>query len=158
MELRCYRRGMALTDEQRGPRAAWLYRHRVARFGSGAGGLTALSEELRSRGAFRAPDTIKGWEAGKSPIPADAVPPLEAIFRDEIPVPPKPVSQADLVAALAAQTAAITELIALVRPLVAESADSIEARLRSLETAAKLRGQSAGGAPRVRSAPRATTG
>lgn len=149
---------MALTDEQRGPRAAWLYRHRVARFGSGAGGLAALGEELRGRGAFRAPDTIKGWEAGKSPIPADVVPHLEEVFRDEIPVPTRPVSQADLIAALAAQTAAITELIALVRPLVAGSTDSIEARLRSLEAAAKLRGQSTGGAPRGRSAPRATAG
>jgi hypothetical protein len=151
---------MALTDEQRGTRAAWLRRHRIARFGSGQGGLAALSEELRVRGAFRGPETIKGWEASddRSPIPVDVVPHLVEIFGDPYPAPLKPVTTADLVAALAAQTQAITELIALVRPLVAESGESIEARLRSLETAARLRVPEGDAARRGRSAPRATTG
>lgn len=57
----------------------------------------------------------------------------------------------------AALVAAINDLVLLLRPIV-EQADSIEARLRSLETAAKLRGPGVGAARRERSAPRATTG
>lgn len=104
---------MALTDEQRGPRAAWLYHHRVARFGSGVSGQEKLAAELRARGAYRAPDTIKGWEASdeRSPISPDVLPHLEAIFDDKAPAPKRAITSEDVVSALAAQTEAITALV-----------------------------------------------
>jgi hypothetical protein len=105
---------MALTDEQRGARAAWLYHHRVAQFGPGAGGQQALAEELRQRGLYRAPETIKGWEASdeRSPIPPELVPVLEEIFRDHAPMPKRVVTMEDVVAAMDRQTEAINALVA----------------------------------------------
>lgn len=95
---------MALTDDQRGKRAAWLYHHRVARFGKGEGGLEALAAE---------PDTIKGWEASeeRSPIPPEIVPHLEAIFDDAYPAATRPVTIDQLVAVLWVQTERLSTLI-----------------------------------------------
>ncbi len=104
---------MALTDEQRGPRAAWLRLHRTKDYGSGDGGLEKLSTALRLRGIERSPTTIKGWEASdeRSPIPEDILPVLEELFGEKAP-PRAPTALAgDIVAALREQTRAINDLV-----------------------------------------------
>lgn len=147
---------MALTDEQRGPRAAWLARHRKARFGQGEAGLAALAEALRERGAYRAPDTIKGWESGdeRAPIPPDIVPHLEAIFGEPAPVPKRPVTPEEVVAALAAQTAAINALVARLDLFVGPLGEAVAEMLRAQTAAAIDRPGSgaASGSGRQRSA------
>lgn len=104
---------MALTDEARGPRAAWLRRNRRERFGSGEGGLAKLSDALRQQGLDRSPTTIKGWESSdeRSPIPPDALPVLERLFGEPAPRPVSNATSPELVSALHAQTQALADLV-----------------------------------------------
>lgn len=103
---------MALSDEQRGPRAAWIRRNRLRLYGYGDGGLDKFSKALGSLGIVRSPATLKGWESSdeRSPVPEDLVPVLETLFDDPAPKPLQQVSQADLIAALSAQTEAMNTL------------------------------------------------
>lgn len=120
MELRCYLPGVALTDEQRGPQAAWLNRHIKARFGRGEAALRGLADELEKRGVRREPETIKGWIASqyRSPIPPEIRPHLEELFNDKLPA--AGVSgNGELVEALRDQTVAISALVDQIRDLVA---------------------------------------
>lgn len=87
-------RGMALTDAQRGPRATWLRAHRHKKFGPGDGGLVALAVAMRDIGFDRSWSTYKGWESSdiRSPIPDEAEPYLERLFKEK---PPAPATEAE---------------------------------------------------------------
>lgn len=93
---------VALSDDQRGPRAAWLRRHRIPRFGTGDGGLVKLSKALLELGLDRSWSTIKGWESSdeRSPIPPDALPYLEQLFGESAPRPYVAPSTPELIAAI----------------------------------------------------------
>lgn len=114
------RSDMALTDDQRGPRAAWLANGRKKIFGSGEGGLEKLAAWLGERGLYRAPDTIKGWEASeqRAPIPSDIVEALEELF-GPAPMPKRPVSVEDLIAALAAMVREVLDEVRAIRAAIA---------------------------------------
>lgn len=105
-------RVMALTDAQVGPRAAWLRRHRKAKYGTGDGGLVALAKAMRDLGFDRSWSTYKGWESSdlRSPIPAEAEPYLERLFGEPVP-DPAPILGGDVAAAIDRQTTAITSAI-----------------------------------------------
>lgn len=137
-------RAMALTDEQRGPRAAWLRRHRKARFGSGDGGLAKLSSVLGERGLYRSPVTIKGWEASdeRSPIPAEMLPALEEIFGEPAPRPRPVTGSAELVAAVWAQVEAINQLLERLDALAPGMVELLADRVR--QEAKSPRASSAG--------------
>jgi len=111
---------MALTDEQRGPRAAWLSHGRRRIFGSGEGGLEKLAAWLGERGLYRAPDTIKGWEASeqRAPIPSDIVSALEELF-GPAPMPKRPISAEDLIAAFTALVRDVLAEVSAIRAVVA---------------------------------------
>lgn len=139
-------RPMAQTDLERGPRAAWLRRHRRARYGSGDGGLSQLAAALRDRGFDRSPTTIRGWESndGRSPIPADILVALEELFDERAPRPLEHATPGDLVAALMAQTEAMLALVEELRLDRAERAADREAD-RELANAAGRQGGLASG-------------
>jgi hypothetical protein len=113
---------MSKSDEARGPRATWLKSFRTARFGRGDGGLAALADALGKRGQYRAPGTIRGWEAddAKAPIPAEILPLLEDLFGTPAPAPRQEITSPDLAAAIREQAAAIDREAAAVRELAAE--------------------------------------
>lgn len=125
---------MALTEEQRGPRASWLRKHRLAKFGSGEGGLAKLSAALKRLGLDRSTATIKGWESSdeRSPIPPDALPYLEELFGEPAPRPVVAATPGEMVAALRDQTAALTALAEEIRLSRAEEAVTRQEMMRAL--------------------------
>ena len=144
---------MALTDTQRGPRAAWLYHGRVDKFGSGAGGQKKLADALGTKGNYRAPDTIKGWEAGKAPIPDTLVPTLEILLGQQAPPPVRMITPEDIVGALDRQTAAISDLVTEMRLARERDQDAAAAMLRAAEALLSARLPEAVGASIELAAP-----
>lgn len=142
---------MALTDEQVGPRAAWLRRHRKRKYGTGDGGLVALAKAMRDLGFDRSWSTYKGWESSdeRSPIQPEAEPYLEQLFREPVPAPRVPLTGGDVAAAIDRQTAVISELVTYLR----ETRD-FDVRLAALEAAVALRALPSGGGSPKRGAPR----
>lgn len=104
---------MALTDDQVGPRAAWLRRHRKRKYGAGDPGLVALAKAMRDLGFERAWQTYKGWETSdeRSPIQAEAEPYLERLFGEPVPDPRPIGTGGDVAAAITAQTETLTKLL-----------------------------------------------
>lgn len=151
---------MAKTDEQRGPRAAWLRRHRIAKYGTGDGGLASLSAALKKRGLDRSPTTIKGWESSddRSPVPADVLPDLEALFGDPAPGPAGPdVTAEALLGVMRAQTEAITELVKELRLARERDQDAAAAMIRAAEALLQARRPEGAGASTEPDAPLVTT-
>lgn len=112
---------MALTDDQVGPRAAWLRRHRKRKYGTGDGGLVALAKAMRELGFDRSWSTYKGWESSdeRSPIPPEAEPYLEQVFREPVPAGRANGSgDSAIVVALEKQTRAINELVTTIQYLL----------------------------------------
>lgn len=104
---------MALTDEQRGPRASYLNRH-LKRYGTGDGALKKLAADMEAIGFSRSWSTYKGWVSSdeRSPIPPEAEPYFLRLFGEPVPPSRTPApTQAELIAALSAQTSAITDLV-----------------------------------------------
>lgn len=145
---------MALTDEQRGPRAAYLNRH-LKRYGTGDAALKKLAADMERLGFSRSWSTYKGWVSSddRSPIPPEAEPYFLKLFNEPVPPPRAPAAtQAELIAALAAQTKAINDLVAVLQD------DSLEVRLRVVEALVLPREQPDGGGSREQFSPRVTTG
>lgn len=142
---------MALTDEQRGPRAAWLRRHRIARFGSGDGGLVTLAAAVKTLGFDRSWQTYKGWESSdvRSPIPPEAEPYLSRLFDEPVPKAAVPIDTS--------LAGAISDLAKELR-WMREGREAIEARLLGLEGVVSLLAERAGVAPQELAALRDAAG
>lgn len=166
------RRARRKTDAERGPLGAWAYNAMVDLGLSDeqiAARVEASSATVRkiAGGSERHPSArllramhryfMEVGAAATPPIPIDRPPGLEpddnmaGAAGDTLTVP------ASLLTALAAQTAAISELVGELRSARLVQAD-LEERIGALETAAKLQGRSGAGASGGLPAPRQRAG
>lgn len=133
--------------------AAWIVRERRR--------LTLKPRDVAQRlgdlGLTVSEDTVKVWESNADRRPSPNLEGLERLFGSKAPERSNHAEQPGLVAAIRDQTQAISELVALLHPLVADATEGKESRLRTVEAAVALLARPDGATRRARSAPRGTT-
>lgn len=135
------------SDAERGPIGAWAYRERKRRRWSVEQAVTEL-EALTGTGLR--PVSLRGIEAGPKPPGEEVVRGLERLYGSKAPEPKAPITMADLVAALHANTDAMREIVSFLRATalagVAEGQARYEAELRD-RSAGEEPGESPGPPP-----------
>lgn len=108
---------MAKTDRDRGPIGAWMRRERKARGWKDVD----VARELAQRGVPLQPASYRGYEAGPQRPSPEVIRALSAVFGSAAPEPDteieatEPVQLSGLIKALEAQTAAMRDLVEVMR-------------------------------------------
>lgn len=122
------------SAEEKGPRADWIARHRLAKYGTNMdafrAALEATARELGIKGFTAADSTVRGWEAGANARP-ETWRALAALFEEDPPEPQKPATLDDLVGA-------ISDLVTEMRLARGEQAAALRGVEKALDLAAKL--------------------
>jgi hypothetical protein len=130
---------MAKRDEDRGPVALWARRERLARNWT----THDVARRLGELGVAITEQSYRGYEAGPR-VSAPVRKALEAIYNSAAPDPraevdAEPTDVSSLVAALQAQTQAISELVAVLREQrVGDDEPSVRAMVEALRHGARL--------------------
>lgn len=119
------------SDAERGPIGTWAFRERKRK----AWTVETAVRELEALTAIALrPVTLRGVEAGPKPPSDEVTRGLERLYGSKAPEPRPPITMADLVTALHANTDAMREVVSLLRETavagVAEGRARFEAELR----------------------------